>query len=359
VDGNVFGGALTGKGAYDFDHLANTRADLTWHDVDSTKIEDVWPSSAATTEPATFTGNVAGSLKIGPPEMARPLAPLAMELKINSDRLQWHNLNFTAADLKAYYDPGTRIGEERLIFDNSSLNVAGGVIQLFFRLTRHPLSRATLPTGSESFEWSYNLLVDASHLDLNTLVHAGNPKAADQPGLLSVRATLLGDPLEKQQWIGDATASIRKSDLAGNSVLQLLYAAMSVQLGKRPPTGDGTVSLHFEKNNLNINSFYYSDRGVDAQGNGTIIDLWKGPNAGLDGYVVGTARPFRDLKLPFAADVDKVLAAASRNATPVRVVGTLGKPDVKLMLFSDIGDALKALIVGEVHGDKNPDSSAP
>jgi hypothetical protein len=353
INGELFGGTIQGNASYDLDQLVNTKASLTWQDIDSAKIESLWSAPGLTANPDAVLGHVTGSLNIGAATTPRPLAPLAMEIKISSDKLNWRTIHLTDADLKAFYDPGAKTGEERLILDNSSLHLAGGAVNFFGRLSRHPLGPATQPTDHAAFAWSFDSVVDATHLDLNALIHAGDPKAANQPGLLALHTTLLGNPYDRKRWIGDGSVSLTQSDLAGNTIFQKLYVLMSVQLGKKPPSGHGTATVHFEGDNLDVDSLSYTNRGVEAQGNGTIIDVWKGPNARLDGYMIGTAHPLRDLKLPFAADVDKVLAAVQRNATPVRIEGTLKDPKVKPTLFSDIGEAFKALLVGEAHGDTN------
>jgi hypothetical protein len=357
INGELFGGTILGNASYDLDQLVNAKASLSWNDVDSAKIESLWPTPGLTANPDAVLGHVAGSLKIGPSTMPRPLAPLEAELKISSDKLNWRTINLTDADLKGYYDPGAKTGEERLILDDSSLHLAGGAVYIFARLSRHPLGPATQPTNQAAFAWSFDSVVDATHLDLNPLIRAGDPKAADQPGLLALHTTLLGNPHDRKRWIGDGTVTLTQSDLAGNAIFQSLYSLMSVQLGNKPPAGRGSAIVHFEGDNLDVASLSYTNRGIEVEGNGTIIDVWKGPDARLDGYMIGTAHPLRDLKLPFAADVDKVLAAVQQNATPVRIQGTLKDPKVKPTLFSDIGDAFKALLVDQAHGSANSGAS--
>src|SRR5205807_568692 len=97
-----------------------------------------------------------------------------------------------------------------------------------------------------------------------------------------------------------------------------------------------------------VTQFYYFNRGVEARGTGQIKHIWKGTEAEPDAYVIGSARPLKDLKVPFAADVDKILSVVQQGVTTVHVIGTVENPKVKSAAFGDIGQALRSVILSDV-----------
>jgi hypothetical protein len=242
------------------------------------------------------------------------------------------------------------------VVDPAKLYAAGGEVGIFARATRHPLVPTTQiaqtkAAGRDVEDWSFNLQLDAKNLDLNELIHAGAPSAHNQPGRLAARISLVGDPEDRRRFYGDGEARLTQSDLADNTVISALYAALSVKLGPKKPTGTGRITLRLEGEDLDVTSFYYFNRGVEARGAGQIHEIWKGGDAQPDAYVIGSARPLKDLKLPFAADVDKILSVVQHDVTTVRVGGAVSEPRVKLAAFGEIGQALRAIILSDVKSE--------
>jgi hypothetical protein len=231
------------------------------------------------------------------------------------------------------------------VIDNSKFSLAGGEVKAFGRASKHPLgsSGTTQPAA-----WSFNVQLDGENLDLNQLVHAGDRKAANTPGRMSTKITLLGNPKDKRRIVGDGSIQLIDSDLADNTIISTLYGLLSVQLGPKIPTGRGNMTFQLEGSNVDITNFYYFNRGVEAHGTGRVEDVWKGGEAQISGYVIGSIRPLKDLKLPFAADFDQVLSVVQRGVTTVHVAGPVDRPKVEPALFGDIGNALRLLILGDV-----------
>ena len=92
----------------------------------------------------------------------------------------------------------------------------------------------------------------------------------------------------------------------------------------------------------------YYNRGVEVRAYGQFQRIWDMPDSPVDVTVAGTARPLKNIKLPFAADVEEVLATLQGDVTTVRVTGTVADRQVRQVAFQEIGEALRAILLGDV-----------
>jgi hypothetical protein len=74
------------------------------------------------------------------------------------------------------------------------------------------------------------------------------------------------------------------------------------------------------------------------------------PLSPISGTAVGTARPFRDIRLPFlsAYDLDTVLTVLQTDLTTVGVEGTVKDPALRPLAFTDLGQGMRMFIFGDV-----------
>jgi hypothetical protein len=68
--------------------------------------------------------------------------------------------------------------------------------------------------------------------------------------------------------------------------------------------------------------------------------------------LVGSARPLKDLRLPFMADIDEILSAVQANVTTVRVEGIVRQPKVRTATFDEIGEEMQQVLLGEVKTER-------
>ena len=122
---------------------------------------------------------------------------------------------------------------------------------------------------------------------------------------------------------------------------------MSVKPAKSP-TGTGDATFRLNGTTLDVTGLRYFNRGIEVRGVGQLADLSLGGDSGVNGYVLGSVRPFKDLKLPFIVDLDKVLNVIQQGSNPARITGTLKNAKVDPALFADIGQGLRSLILGDV-----------
>ena len=64
----------------------------------------------------------------------------------------------------------------------------------------------------------------------------------------------------------------------------------------------------------------------------------------VEGYAIGSTRPLKGIRLPGVAELDKLMTSLQKSVASVRIEGTLGKPDVKVVSFPEISSALRRLL---------------
>jgi hypothetical protein len=111
------------------------------------------------------------------------------------------------------------------------------------------------------------------------------------------------------------------------------------------------VTARLEGERLEIPSMRYQNRGVDVWMSGTILDIFKGRAATVEATAAGSARPLKDLKLPFMGDVDAILKALQGGLATVSVTGTVGDPVVQVVPFAAAGDTFRRFMLGEVKNE--------
>jgi hypothetical protein len=174
------------------------------------------------------------------------------------------------------------------------------------------------------------------------------------PGRVSGRVIGAGNPFTevgRKQSSGEVRLRLTESDLANSKIVDALYAVMSVKLGKREPTGRGFLEARLEGERLEVPVVRYSNRGVDVWANAAVVNVFKGTASPIEGSAAGSARPLKDLKLPFMGDVDKILSALQGGLATVSIQGTVGDPDPKVIPFAATGDAFRRFMVGEVKNE--------
>jgi hypothetical protein len=223
----------------------------------------------------------------------------------------------------------------------NDLQVADGRVHLWGRRGRH--------AGDEV---STHIIVDFARLEVDQLVHAFKPDAEPMPARVNGSLTLHGDPRNLDLVLGEGHVEIVESDLANVDALALLYNATKLGQSTTQPTGSGSLELSLQASTLSLRNIRYFNRGVQARSSSIdIANVWQTPDSPIFGYIVGSARPLKDLKLPLLADVDQVLNVLQQGLTTVRVEGTVAEPKARLATFDEVGDAFKRFIIGDVNAE--------
>ena len=153
---------------------------------------------------------------------------------------------------------------------------------------------------------------------------------------------------------GDGTVNLRNADIGDFGPIAFLYNAMHLVGGKRGPTGSGKVDFRIEGGDLVIPTMRYFNRGVEVRAQARVENLTIMPDSKLTGTAVGSARPLKNLKLPIFSsilpDVDQLLNAIQGSAVSERIDGTVHAPKMSIILFGDIGESMRNLLVGDAQG---------
>jgi hypothetical protein len=141
---------------------------------------------------------------------------------------------------------------------------------------------------------------------------------------------------------------ITQSDLGSFGPFAVLYDTMHLGGTSGQKVGAGTLEARYDNDNLIISSLKYNNRGVDAYGLATISNLSQEPKSGLTGELVGTYQPLQNINLPFFADADKIFSVLQSNLTSIVIGGTIAKPSYLPESASDIGQAMRTFLLGDV-----------
>jgi hypothetical protein len=194
-----------------------------------------------------------------------------------------------------------------------------------------------------------HVIASFDQLNIQQLLHAAIPDDPKPlPGLVSGQIILHGDPRQLDLLFGQGHISIEKSDLGNIAPLALLYEVLHVGAAPKQWNGRGSLDLSLQQSTLLLQNLRYFNRGIEAKAASISIgDVWKMPHCPVQGYLVGTARPLAGIKLPLIADADQILSVLQSNLTTVKIEGTIAKPEPKIAAFSDTGEELHRLLVGD------------
>jgi hypothetical protein len=341
IDARVLGGAVEGSATLPIDRPIEARAQLAWRDVEAARLSTWIPRLEG------FSGVYSGELHVGPSQDPRALGPLRIDLSLRAPDGGYRAMALTALELSAFVNAAARdpsaAGQAperwRIVTRDAKAQLAEGRADVFARLSQR--SDRTLSAQAH---------VRFENLSLDQLVHASNPQADPMPGRLAGQLTLAGDPREPRRVFGDANVELLESDLANFDPIGFVYDVMRVGAPRgEGPSGTGRVQARLEAEAIQISSLYYFNRGVEVRGVGAVGEIFTLPDSPISGTLVGTARPLRDLKLPFMADVDEIFSVLQSNATTVAVSGTLREPNVRPTTLDQISDTLRAMLLGDVH----------
>ena len=78
------------------------------------------------------------------------------------------------------------------------------------------------------------------------------------------------------------------------------------------------------------------------------------PDSPVEGTAVGTARPFRDIRVPFLStyDLDTLLTVLQTDLTTSRMTGTVRAPIIESLAFSDVSEGMRMFILGDFEKEK-------
>jgi hypothetical protein len=327
LEASALGGRFTATGSYNIDKPLETIAQAEWDNLEGPELSKLFPRLDG------LEGAFGGAAKVAPAKDPRAIEPLRLSMAIEATPdANYRGAQIGNAEINAF------MNTNRFVVDHSTFLIADGTVEAWMRTSQHE----TAPLFTQ-------LIVNYDHLDLDKLAHAGGaPRDERYPGRLTGRITLVGNPRERSSIFGNGNVSITESDLRNSDIIAPLYNAMNLGTNWDRPIGYGSASLRIEQSTLHVDQARYFNRGTEVRADLSAAEIWGLPDNPISGYAVGSARPLKDIKLPFLADADEILSVLQTNVASVRIDGTVRHPRVELIPFSEIGGAMRRFIFGDV-----------
>jgi hypothetical protein len=321
-------GKVGGNASVDLANPYQSRLDLSW--------QDLVPSDLRSSVHAlrSMSGSVSGSLQIQPATDPHPLEPLAINLQLRSNGVQFSE--YKIGDLLA----NGFFSRDRFVLRDTrehptQFTFAGNVVHFWGRLTRH----------SDGIYQSL-LELNLQNAQLDTILPAGS-KIAKTPGLLSGQITIIGRPQDPELSSGQGALTLEKTDLAGTGPIAFLYNLMHVGHDANKPTGSGSVNFTIQNKNIYLSSLRYFDKGTEVRLSGEIDDISRLPHSRVSIIAVGSIRPLASIHIPGLSDFDDALATIQHSAFAIKITGYLDKPTEKAIPFAEVGNEMKSLLFGD------------
>jgi hypothetical protein len=354
-------GTVQGQAVVDFDHPLTMRGSLYFEDFNGARIPEFFPKNPVL---KGLSGRYSGDVRIGPAPGPRPLQPLRIVGHVTNVAGKYRTIDVGPIQFSAFTNLD-RVVIEDSPKDPTTIALAGGLVRVWGRFS-------VLEPGEElSAAASRRIVISQMQvlfktLDLNQIVHAFKPDADRMVGKLAGSFEALagtrpgrapgaepsGQNLPEKivrRITADGRVELTQSELGNLDVVAALYNAMSIAPDPDNPEGRGDLTFHLEDGSILLNNIHYFNRGSEMRGIVKVDEIWKLPASPVSGTAVGTARPFRDIRLPFLStyDLDTILTVLQTDLTTVGVRGTVHQPEIVPLAFSDLGDAMRMFILGD------------
>jgi uncharacterized protein involved in outer membrane biogenesis len=336
IQGKGLGGHIEGDGYIDLDSPLQSAGRVNWEGVDATAVAAVLPITQG------LSGRYSGSARFSPTDRTvdpDATGPFAVSGNIRSESGNFKGIQIGDASFLAHAD------FQRAVLDRLDWDLAGGNLKAWSRVTRY---------DADPF---VHVKLNFDKISLDQIVRAARPPGQVHkpvPGLISGTAFAAGSrfsPERRRDASGELHVRLADSDLVNVPTVNFLYSVLSVQFGPPVPRGKGFIDARLEGTRLEVPAIRYVNRGVDIWANLTVLDVFKGVDSPIQGTAGGSARPLKDLKLPFMADVDQMLKALQGAIAVVQIEGTIRDPRNHAIPFSESGDTFRRFMLGEVKNE--------
>ncbi|HEX8324026.1 MAG TPA: hypothetical protein VF595_08930 [Tepidisphaeraceae bacterium] len=334
VDGDILGGRVYGQGTLNFNDLALGRLQAGIVGMSLDRLARLDPRLVG------MQGNLSATLDSHASDTPDPLGPVQTDIDVKSDRATYKGIEIGDSRLRIFADR-TRIALADDPQRPNYVSLAGGTARLWGRLSQ-------VPAGEDGVSrTSAFASVKLDRLDTEQLNRMVDPDGKPVPGRLSGTVTAFGNPADPKRMSGQGRLELTDSDLGNIGVIAALYNAMRLGFAPSVPTGEGNVAFRLNSGRLDVTSLDYFNRGVYARGALSLDDVLDLKNSPVNGYVLGTFRPLKDIKLPFLGTLDSILDALQSSATTIKVEGTVSQIKATPVSLKQVGGNLRNILIGE------------
>jgi hypothetical protein len=320
IDGRLFEGDFTASAVVEPNQWDKTQINVSWKDLDIRQIGRWWPKADE------LLGVTSGKIEIKPSESRRPLEPLAVNGHVNMKGKIFKDLKTEGFEFNG------AIGLKRILLTGFEMTMLDGYVRGNARVSKK--------ADGYFFYTNWNL----DNIDVNE-VAAFFPAKKRMAGRINGKGYFMTS-VRMNDMSGYLNLTLKESNLANNKIIGTLYNSLNLKLDASKPRGHGRAELRFNGTKLEISDFYYYNRGAEIRGTGVIRNLRQGMDSPVEGVVMATTRPFKEIDLPGINILDKFLYLAQREMASVRVDGTLEDTQVKVVALPEIQSILTRLLGG-------------
>jgi hypothetical protein len=322
LDGKLLGGAISGDAVLDKQDWTKTRIHASWEDINLHDL-GTWGPGAR-----TYAGIVSGRIDIDPAQEKRPLEPLAVTGQVDFEDGLVNNLTLQTMQFSG------AVGQTRLLLTHVEVPLLDGLL------------RARLRASKNKDVYALYANCDFANIDVNLAANAFSETPSEMVGRLDGKAFVMSSG-KLADMNGTVDVQLSESNLVHHPVIATLYNALNLRSNSAEPQGEGSAKLRFDGANLRIDEFYYYNRGVEILGTGQIVDLRLRKNSPVEGVVLATTRPLKEIGLPGVDVLDKFFSAAQKDMAVVKVDGTLAEIDVNVTALPQIQAFLNTFLGGK------------
>lgn len=316
VSGRVGSGTIEGGAIVPVDSLIDSTANLTLRGFEVSSLSHVIP------EAGEFTGAVDGTLVLAPSGGGRAPAPSKLRADVVFNDGRWRALSLDRLEVEAY------VGAGRSVVERALAQVGGGEVLVWGSTSLHNGERYVQVAGR------------ARRVSLDEVVRAVAPGAERYDGVVSAEFGGAGYVREPHRLFGQAVVGVDEADLVNIPLVSQLYAAANIGAAGESRSGRGVAEVRLEGNVLTIPQVQYFNRGLDLRASLNVQDIFARGRSPVRGMAVGTARSLAGSEIPLLGDADRMFAAAQEGGTVIRIDGTLGEPEVRVVPFAELRNFL-------------------
>lgn len=341
LGGQLLGGQVEGQGSINFDDLSQGKMIASISGMSLDRLAQIDPRLTG------VQGGLSLSLHSHASDVPHPLGPVQADIVIDSDRATYKGIEIGDSRVRLFADR-SRVAMADDPNDPNIIAIAGGTVRLWGRVGQVPavagdgVARADTESRTSAFVSAHLDQIDTEQL--NKMI---DPDGRPVPGRLSGDVTAFGNAADVKRISGQGRLKLTDSDLGNVGLFAALYNAMRLGLVPSTPTGYGDVNFRLTNGKMEVTGLNYFNRGVYAKGAITLNDVLNLKNSPVSGYVLGTFRPLKDLKLPFFGTIDSILDALQSSATTLRIEGTMKAIQATPVSLKAVSGNLKNILVGE------------
>lgn len=327
---DAFSGTAGGAFEIRLDNPSNSVGNLTFHSIKAEDVVAFVPSLEG------LHGAIDGEILLEPQRSnPRALAPLKAVVRVTPQDADWRGISLGIANIDVYLDINRDFTLRRAVAGESSIQLAGGVLRPWMRLSRHPDQRL-----------ARQFMFEFEDLQLEQLTLPLRQIEKPVYGKLSGSVLLLDNWRDARRTYAEGNIRLTESDLKNVPGFDQVFSSNNVS--NNEPNGRGRLQFRIDDERLELTRMDHFERGLEITGLASIQNIFDMPDSPVEATLVPSARPLRDIDLPFLADIDDITNAfQSTLLTPVLISGTVREPIVRLGAFTDIGDGMRKLLIGE------------